>query len=179
MRFGVYGWMEMSHGSHEYMPKFWSAVVDLSTLIRFDYGLFTALFGKSHFFLNEQVWGLPPIFGLRGLPENPSRNVLKDLESDEEFCPTYLTYQEYLDIDWDEERYTSVHLGVIKEKVDEILADCLGDVVVKRMHGVYHLYERRKLKKFARKGWVDVFRLMKYFANRYGEDNVRIVVYFK
>jgi hypothetical protein len=188
----IYGWVEAKLPFYE--EGGWKPVIDLFWLydVR-DYDSFGCFFGVTNYAKFR------PIAPGRGLPADISPEVKQDVEhfGDDAFGHTWITWDEIKQIDWDEE---SVH---VDERVHEYGRNKQGELVftgkaswsrefaervgydkcIDDQEQEWDLgevvYRRERMKrKEIKANWEGLFHFLETLAARYGNDHVRLVVWF-
>jgi hypothetical protein len=85
MRLSIEGWLEVSHLEDVAEEHAWLGVVDLSSLIGAGDEISEQLFGLSKRHVSDVETTLQPLASSKGLPANPSNNVLRDIERIHEY----------------------------------------------------------------------------------------------
>lgn len=80
MGLSIEGWLEVSHFDDVTEQHAWQGVVDLSTLLNASDGISEQLFGLSKQNVSGVENNFQPLASRKGLPTNPSNNVLRDSE---------------------------------------------------------------------------------------------------
>jgi hypothetical protein len=184
----IYAWVEVRHSA----TGNWGAVVKADELIT---GMpYTEIF-QCLFWRGMDWLGFEPVAPERGLPEDTSLEVLEAVrrEDPERIThPSWISWLEIRDMDWDElspnpdPRHMSIYArGPHGELIPE------GSTSEKRMwhpgmpeefeeEGKLYRYERitRRQAFEWSWGWPTLLKLMEVLAERFGADNVRLVVYF-
>lgn len=177
----------------------WEAAINLHYLYRGrDYDAFACLFGVKNSI------GFRPVAAKRGMPSDVSEVVQEDLArfDDSAHSHSWISWQEVKQIDWEEEteiagriqayrRNTKGELVLIEDPFFvEYLRwqqDFNKRVGSKHMHSSREqewdlgnvVYRTRRTKRKEIKGaWSATFQVMEALAFNYGEDGVRLVVWF-
>lgn len=160
-------------GEVEYRDKAfgseWFAVINAGCLIVGDYDLYGCLFGVRNYANFE------PLFANRGLPEDCCESV-KQSFCDDFHSPTFCSFSEL----------RSINLEEYSTKPDErqwyTLQSKNGPIRIKgnAPPGVDAEPARRmqRAEALSNEGYQTVYKLMAVLADRFGEENVRLVVYF-
>lgn len=185
MGVSIYGWVEVRDG------KEWFGVINISEIIDDDYDMFGMLFGVKNY------TGFEPIAEDRGLPEDISFLAKKDYDEWEGrvFGTTWVTWKELKQINWDEESpYPDgrVHIYIVQPDGSEKYygkAWLISDLSEEDYKRIWKGEEIRKGKRVYRaerirrrdildRDWQMLFELMEVLAKYYGDENVRLVVWF-
>ncbi len=205
MGIDINGWVEAKLPFYEQPPlvegddwkleeDVWKPVLDLFWLydVR-DYDSFGCFFGVRNYAQFR------PIAPERGLPVDVSAQVKKDAErSDGAFGQTWISWDEIKQIDWDEE---SVH---VDERIHRYERNQQGELIPKGKALIEHefaervgydqrigdqeqewdlgdvVYRRERMKrKDIKANWNELFHFLATLAARYGDECVRLVVWFE
>lgn len=200
MGMDIEGWIEYAQKSNR-GGMYWSGAFKLGSIPNRVYDMFGSLFGVSNYA------HFKPIAPDRGLPTDASGSVKYewshwktnkvdlDDEYQEMFHPTWISWQEMKNIDWEEEAeeidersFFVYKRGTDGELINESCVDN-GKVPYEiqkmlRTHGICEqgewVYKGRKVKRKepVSMEWRLLFDIMSRIADQYGEENVRLVVWF-
>ena len=159
MSVGISGWVEVRCLPAGYRPWHpappWTAVITVGGILDQNSDMFGSLFGVRN------VSRFRPLAPDRGFPSDPSPELAEDmaqlrpfLSSGEIGHPSWLSWTEIDRIDWDEPAETTEPVGLAS---------------------VDHIATRREA---LSEPWILLFDLMRRLAQDYGEDNVRLAVWF-
>lgn len=191
----IHGYVEVDK-RHRQDDSWWKSAGSLFPFVGRSYDAFGCLFGVRNYSQFD------PVAADRGIPHNASRTVTKEYESwgVDAHSASYLTYEEIQDIDWQENavapdaRYsildenkeptgTKFSLGpasgwsdIVEENKEAIEA---GEPVP-GPDGENYIQRRRLTREEALSGAWDwlLNDYMDLLADRFGEDRVRMVVWF-
>ena len=147
----IRGWVIVNQGKIS-NRNFWCPIVKIDNLIHRNYDMFGCLFGVSNYA------NFKPIAEGRSLPKDlDSLYTFLRSESEDFYSTTWINWKEIKKINWDEKS----EKPITNKKV----------------------YWRVKGKKIQRKDalssdWKLLFDLMKRLAKDYGDENIRLVVWF-
>ncbi len=176
----------------------WIPVIRIGSILGQNYDMFGCLFGirnHGHF---------RPIAPMRGIPIDASYEVRGDLKEiadsewrDECYAYTWITWEEIKSIDWEEEAEELDERAHVYEREEdgELVWHRKGVVLNKLPPEAWEVLragkvweqgdEVFKLEKMKRKEafdsddeWELLFELMEVLAKRYGDPNVRMVIWF-
>lgn len=173
------GWVEFKDHDH------WYGVVNIHSLIHRHYDMFGCLFGVRNFA------GFVPVAEKRGLPSDISFEIKHDPSHTSAHSHTWIMWEEIRSINWDEPA------EMLDQRVHYYQRDENGEwkLVMKVAEG----YPRQikvdkeqaveidailyKVERMVRRDalvyqWEFLFKMMEMLAERYGDDNVRLVVWF-
>lgn len=176
------------HGVVEaYDGDTWFPIMNVRPLLSRNYGVFGSLFGICNYDAFE------PIAYGKGLPEDVSYFTKNSWNSSTMFhSPTFITYEEIREIDWKEKAKMSSALrqrcdscGTLETtttdmsvfNTEEIQKICSGENVKKddvTYSGIIPTRGERLTK-----DWKDLFAIMRCLSDRYGDNKVRLVVWFE
>ena len=162
----------------------WHGVVMIDFLVGRDLDMFGMLFGI------ENYTNLPPVVGVRGLPPAISREAKKSSEDWATFAQTWITWEEIKAISWDDEAvdgrphwYLKNEDGTLRHQSKSAPKE--GIVVEEGRtweddSGRVWKFERISRREVFRtnREWHLVFDLMERLAQDYGDENIRLVVWF-
>ncbi len=150
----INGWVEVSpsfrDASSPYLSdRRWDAVVKIGSIIQRNYNAFGCLFGVMN------LVNFAPLAAERGMPDDVSEEAeAAYLEATEEpasaFSPSWITWAELRAADWDARAATAV-----RGRGQPTRKEALGSV-----------------------DWLLLFEIMGALAKQYGDDRVRLVVWF-
>lgn len=204
----IHGLVEVNwYGKHEdhyeETPEDWLCAIDnIGMWVGRSYDTFGLLFGVRNYANFE------PVVPERGLPNNMSERLQDRVDrfrnhdggnligSVDFHSQSYITLKELKEIDWeettkepdsrirvfnedDEMKMKAAGIGSLSDEEVERIED--GEEVVKeRDDGTVRKYrlERMKKKDALSKPWEDLIEQMDHFGKIYGEENVRLVVWF-
>lgn len=175
----IHGWIEISEYDR------WYGIIRIQNLINRGYDMFGCLFGvKNHA-------GFNPVVNERGMPLDSSHEVKEDWWHKISESHTWIMWSEIQKIDWDEpavkldqrvryyqknandewEMYMKAYSGHPPEiQLDREQSIQIGNILYK--------VERMTRRDALRPQWELLFDMMQKLANRFGEENVRLVVWF-
>lgn len=156
----IYGWVETWDAANEQ----WDAVVLIDHLVYRQYGMLVSLFGFRNGGPTPSENGrFRAIAAARGAPPSASPRYLDNRgDLDWVIGETWVLWRELAAIDWDEEG-----------------AYCIGDDpphYVCGDPGPGRRWERRS--DYRNNGWATLFNLMATLAKQFGEDHVRLSIWF-
>lgn len=200
----IYGWVEVQHTRYDGYSQ-WRGVIQLSSLVERNYGVFGALFGV----VNEDEFN--PAFAGRGLPDDLS-NETRSAALIDTVTPdaTWVLWSEFERLDWGMRGQEAVTRGCLPEaewqqvredSAYEIIeeqpalirrrrrADPYGEFETLTLHAsfsrgpgsgkVFILREARwRLDELIRGGWRTLFDILPLLAKQFGPSSVRFVVWF-
>jgi len=187
----LYGWVEIKRDQAD---KYWDATVKAGSVATRNYIMFATLFGTR----NAEKF--KPIAARRGIPTNAARETYTEFEKwgADAHSPTSITWSEIKSIDWNEEAENSIVVYEYKKGKNAELIRCnqfyedsrltpeawntllaggtweVDDTLFK----IGEVKKRRRRDALENKDWELLFKLMEMLAERYGDDNVRMVVWF-
>lgn len=138
----------------------WYSIIDVGMALGGDYDVFGCLFGIRNYANFE------PLFANRGFPNNFSHDFYKT-ESWKNV--TWCTYQELLNVDLDEK-------GVLSHQRFELSNGIFGLPENEIQEGKRKYMTRGQA--LSHPDFQQLMELMSVLAKRYGNDGVRMVVYF-
>lgn len=194
----IYGWVEVKHPFYETGSIIeegeWKPVLDLYWLYSVrDYDSFGWFFGVRNYAQFR------PIAPERGLPADVSSKVKQDSgrDSSHVYGYTWITWDEIKQIDWDEESIQ------VDERIHMYERNQHGELVLKRTAVIEYefavrvgydqrigdqeqewdlgdvVYRRERTKRKEVKDlWKELFHFLETLAARFGDENVRLVVWF-
>lgn len=180
----IRGWVEVRREYTGVKPPYninWYGVIAVGSLLDRNLDMFGSLFGvaKSHFI---------PIAASRGLPTDISEEAVNDyLIWDSVMGETWISWSEIEAISWNEEaldyrphEYTPDETGqlhyVSRDKLQP--TDPTEEGKIWQIGASVFRMEKVPRSAFLKEDWRLLFRLMKDLAAEYGNDNVRLVVWF-
>lgn len=141
---------------------------------------------------------IEPIAPRRGIPDELSRRAKERIEDDRDWCHsfTYITYDEIQEVDWDKESenpdsrigkyvdgemvFKAASLGELSAEESERIRS--GEVIEKEGDNgakVEYKTTKQTRRECLSGAWEHLlFELMDCLAERYGAENVRMVVWF-
>jgi hypothetical protein len=177
-------------------PDTWSGLIRVAPFADRNYEVFSWLFGvRNH-------GEFAPLAAQRGLPEDVSEETKASYEAAvtaygrEYHAPTWITWAEIDAIDWDERiddrvleckkgqplvgwiehwraRFVQEHPDRLPDPVEQLQPDAAWE------HGEKAYVVVRTLRRdVLDDSWVLLFRTMELLARKYGDDGVRMVVWF-
>jgi len=187
------GKYEDNYEDAEEAPVSWKCAIDnVGMWVGRSYDTFGLLFGVRDYANFE------PVAPRRGLPDNLSSRAEERVEADRSWSHsfTYISLKELNEIDWeetseeadsrirvydenDELQFKAAGVGSLSDEEERKIRN--GEEVVKELsNGKIQKYRLEKMKrKDALSGaWEDLIDLMQSFGETYGEENVRLVVWF-
>lgn len=200
----IYGWVEVQHTRYDEYSQ-WRGVIQLSSLVERNYGVFGALFGVVN---NDEF---SPAFAGRGLPDalsNETRSaVLIDTVTPD---ATWVLWSELERFDWSMRGQETVSRGWLPEaEWGRVRADPAYEIIEEQPALIrrqrkddpdgeietltiedlnsqdpnarerYICRETRwKLEDLVRGGWQTLFDILPLLANLFGSSSVRLVVWF-
>lgn len=181
----IHGWIEVRQ--FEFDPKYWTTAVNAGMLLDRNYDMFGCLFGVRNY------TNFKPIANNRGVPDDVSKKVRKEIDdwAGDGHSHSYITYEEMKRINWEEEaedydgRIHEYNLdGRMVSKfewcsslTEEDLKTLAKEKVLKKDKWIFKLEKERR--KDARGGrWDLIEKLMSVLADAFGDENVRLVVWF-
>ena len=179
----IHGWVEVKRNE-----KYgWEAIIFISDFIHRNYDMFGCLFGVRNYA------GFRPIAPDRGLPNDISWYVEKDYKEwydDGAHSVTWITWKEIKSIDWEEEGESEdarVHVYIdgkyyykflwSNELTEEEWEKLSKQKKLVKGSTEYRL-EKIKRREALTEDWELLFELMEFLAKKYGDENVRLVVWF-
>jgi len=169
----------------------WFGVIDPAPLLPKHYDLFGLLFGVANFA------GFVPLFPGRGLPDDcdDTLRAMYEANSSEYFGASWVAYSELVSIDWGlvaertDQRIHKFEVGadgserwVGKAMEDSLPEETRRSIEASGVHdeGHWRLRRRRISRADAKDGtdWDTLLKLMAVLVGRFGEENVRLVVFF-
>lgn len=186
------GWVEVRQpyqGITPPPPEKWQGVIKADNVADRSYDMFGCLFGVGNYA------NFIPVVELRGLPDTISDEAGDDFLRWETFAQSWITWREIKEIDWDQDavdgkphRYERAEDGklVIRDKsvpnpVDKA-AGHSGDVEGDTWERGGFVYKVERISRRevldSRPDWQLLFDLMARLAAEYGDDGVRLVVWF-
>ena len=182
----IHGWVEVK------LLDTWYPVIDISLFVHRNYDMFGCLFGVRNY------CKFKPIAANRGIPDDVSELVKKEIRSwdIDGHSHTWITYREIKNINWDEEgdeidervhQYKRLKDGSLKYIGKCLWSSRLDDPEIQKqlrekgeceVDGIIYRYEKVKRKDALSRDWEFLFKCMEYLAECYGEENVRLVVWF-
>ncbi|RLB17876.1 MAG: hypothetical protein DRG35_01405 [Deltaproteobacteria bacterium] len=174
----IHGWLEFKSEDE------WEGAFQISNLVDQYYDIFGLLFGIRNALFK-------PIAPGRGLPSDASLTTRLNWYDwkGTGYGATWITYNEIKEINWDEEaidnrihEYTSdgEYLGKFSystELTHEELNKLQREKEIRKGDRIYRI-EKVKRKDLLTRGWQLLFEIMEVFAKHYGDENVRLVVWF-
>ena len=174
MGIDIHGWVEFR--SHDA----WWGTIDVGNILPRNTAMFESLFGVRN------VYGFKPVASKRGIPDDASDLVIeKFLEYDDNRYPSWITYEEVKGVEWNEEivsiqicRYGAWYFHSTPRTIRDMEWNEGG--IGKRYEQDGHKYRFIKVKRqlFVDREWELVFKWMGDLVELYGEENVRLVVWF-
>jgi len=175
----IFGWIEVGT---RYKEVDWYGIVKVDTLLWRNTNAFSCLFGVRN--CSNTV----PVAAGRGLPPNKSWEVEKEIDEPDYHSHTWITWQELTQVDWDELIVSHSIRRYKKDKKDEWIYDStfLSTKAADYTNG--DSWENgeylHQLKYISRSDAVKstfglVFDLMERLAKSYGNEFVRLVVWFE
>ncbi len=195
----IHGWIEIALQPFPEDDKSWVALVDVLFLFWRDYDLFGCLFGVRNYA------DFRPLAPDRGIPEDASTTVREGFFKEAE-NPSWILWSELKAVDWEEETLTP-HVRLNEYHYDENgelklyqsgggwTTDIEKATGVTRdqfwapdhhwlegqeweFEGKIFRTERIKRKVVLNGSFKDVMAIMQVLGNRFGDENVRLVVWF-
>ena len=181
----IYGWVEVKE------KWGWEGIINVSDLLGRNYDMFGMLFDVKNY------TGFEAIAPYRGLPNDASWITKRTYKEGGPyvFGATWVTWKELKEINWDEVSQDfdgRVHIYIVKEDgseeyvgkawltsaltVDEYKRIWNGEEV-RKGNRIYRA-ERLCRKDILEEDWKILFELMEVLAKYYGDENVRLVVWF-
>jgi len=181
----IHGWVEVRDMGE------WIAVINAGGLVGSNYDMIGMLFGIRNY------TGFEPIAEGRGLPGDIHWRVRQEYEAlkDISLGETWIAWPEIAKIDWDEwspdfdiriheyiigpdgtEKYWGKAL-LTSELDDEDYRQLTDRGEVRKGNRIYRR-ERLRRKDCLSESWQALFELMEVLAKHYGDENVRLVVWF-
>lgn len=182
----IHGWVEINPYKDD---PWWSPCIEINSILGRNYDMFGLLFGVRNYATFN------PIAENRGIPKNASSIVKNDIKEwgIDAHSASYLTFTEISGINWDaksiekderiheyrktengEEFSVKYSWGSGLEGHEEELRETgrveIGDRVYK--------LEYETAKEALSSDWKFLFELMEKLAERYGDSNVRLIVWF-
>jgi hypothetical protein len=181
----INGWvevLEINPGLRSPYHKQWVGLVKADNIVRRNYDMFGSLFGVANH------THLSPVVANRGLPGDLSEEVIDTYVRCEEdsVAPTWITWAEIKAIDWNEEavdgrphQYKLNHDGqwnYAGKSAGSIVGRTEGDswMVGETLYRI----ERIKRRDMLDARWQLLFDLMQRLAQEYGDEGIRLVVWF-
>jgi hypothetical protein len=134
--------------------------------------VFASLFGVRN------SYGFTPLASARGLPSDVSYGVKHWMEeSGVEHLPSWVTWQELAAMDWEEEGSNLTGLSFSEEEAAQqtSVVDTQPDPARPGSVLVFKHWKRREL---VWPTWTTLFKVMETLAGHYGDEGVRLVVWF-
>lgn len=155
----IHGWVEVRRIYRDRwqwnMPADWIAVVAIGGLLARNYDMFGCMFGV------QNPSKFVPIAPNRGFPDDPSLVVQDDIARLQRLIATreihsasWITWSEIKQVDWSTPAQVSGPIGLSST-----------DHVAKRREAI-------------ERDWLLLFDVMRRLAREYGDENVRLVVWF-
>jgi hypothetical protein len=178
----IRGWVEVRDATldEDIGEILWSAVIDAGSLLSRNYTMFGALFGvRNHS-------DFKPVAGGRGLPDPVSPTVKTEAtEWDDYHSHTWVSWRELKAVDWDERDLAGLAFGYRKGEESHSIGKYLDRSDSRRGEGstwsegdtTYRVETITRREALGRECEL-LFRLMEILAERYGDDYVRLVVWF-
>jgi hypothetical protein len=177
----IHGYIEYRKGGK------WNAALEID--LSRSYDLFGCLFGVRNYA------NFRPIANSRGLPKDISEKVKDEISmrGENRHSYTFLCYNEILQIDWEEEAESldeRIHIfapdgtyamktggGTFAFSSIDVQRLRNGETVTKE-NGYSYRCVKMKRKDAITSGWRKVECFMQTLASRYGNENVRLIVWF-
>jgi len=185
MRCDIHGWVEVKE------VDIWRAVINIRGIIWRNYDMFGCLFGVRNYA------GFRPIAPNRGIPEDASYRTKDDYDKWglDAHSATWITWKEIKEIDWEEEAENEdarIHVYKVNEdgSMEFLLKFSWSSELTDEEYNILHkkkelrkgdkLYRIEKIKRkdALSRDWEILFELMEVLAKHYGDENVRLVVWF-
>ena len=149
----IHGWVEVKElppGGYQYTSgtRYWNGVIRIRYLVERSYRVFAILFGMRN------TYGVVPLAAGRGLPNDRSVDTKLDLENGMVGI-TWALWSELKTVDWAQ---LPPHLGIRQGADGEQGALPRAAYIPQR--------------------WEALFQMMEALAGPYGDENVRLVVWF-
>lgn len=144
--------------------------------------MFGCLFGEKHVYFE-------PVVPYGHALEDASRQVIQDDQFSHLGYEQYLTYKEIKNIKWDEESIEDIPHVYVRDGFGELRLvkdyelsnseyDKLNQEKVFEKDNLIYKLEKIKRVECMTLDWVRLFEFMRGFAERFGDENVRLVVWF-
>ena len=185
----IRGWVEVQRYYKRPIPPYdnyntWYGIITVSDLLNRNYDMFSSLFGGTFFSFAQ----FRPIAADRGLPKDISEQASDDyLTWDCALGETWISWQETQEVDWDEQALDgrpheyevndtgkTVYKGKSAPQAMDIIEEGNSWQVGASLFKIEKVSRRESLTR----DWQLLFRLMRELAADYGDDNVRLVVWF-
>jgi len=181
----IHGWVEVRRHYMGAIPPYdvcWHGVVTIYQIIQRNYDMFSWLFGI------EPYAQFIPIVPKRGLPGDISEEASDDYLTWEEACgETWISWPEFQAINWDEEALDRrpheysldasgqlLYTGKSAPRTSDIVAEGNTWQIGENVYKVERIARRKALSR----DWRLLFCLMETLATEYGNDAVRLAVWF-
>jgi len=181
----IYGWVEVKE------DEYWFAAINIRGILWENYDMFGCLFGVRNYAMFK------PIAQKRGIPEDASFRTGEDYREGitDWHSASWITWKEIKEIDWEEESETEdsrIHVYEIKddgsetflekfswssELTEEEYTTLLENKEVRKENKIYRM-EKLKRKDAISSDWQLLFELMEVLAKVYGDEGVRLIVWF-
>jgi len=182
----VNGWVEWRWNEAD---DEWTGVIKIGMIVAGNYDMYGCLFGVRNY------TGFRPVAYNRGLPTNASDETKAEYTQygTEAFSPSWIAWPEIAAIDWSEEAldYRVYHYKrydngqVVYQQMKSLtrnhprFEDMYEGMMWEEGDTVYKVQSIRKQTILdILPGWQLIFEMMAVMAMRYGNENVRLVVWF-
>ncbi|MDQ2799891.1 MAG: hypothetical protein M3Y13_09630 [Armatimonadota bacterium] len=185
MGIDIHGWVEVRRHYKGAIPPHdvqWHGVIAIYQIMQRNYDMFSCLFGI------QPYAQFNPVAAGRGLPCDISEEASDDYLTWEEACgETWISWPEIQVIDWDEEALDRRPHEYSLDDSGQLLytgksAPLASDIVVEgntwQIGENVFKAERIARRKALSHDWRLLFRLMETLAAEYGNDAVRLAVWF-
>jgi len=184
----IHGWVEVRHtyeGAGPGTVSEWLGVIKMTELVGRSYDMFASLFGGQPSYID-----FVPVAPQRGMPADISEEAVQYYLEWQGLCDeTWITWNEVAVINWDDEALDRRPHEYVQDSAGKWTLDRTKSHADKgieivdgnswqagdRLYKIVRVSRRDSLDT----GWQMVFRLMGVLAEKYGGDNVRLVVWFE
>jgi len=183
----IHGWVEIKQiqavaedPSH---PARWEGVIKIDNLIRRNYDMFSSLFGISSYA------AFVPIAPARKLPHDLSEETTADYVTWEEILgETWISWAEIAAVDWTEDaldsrphEYQASVTGQLNytTKSAPLVSEVIQEGHTWHIDATTYKIERITRQQALSPDWTLLFQLMETLVSIYGENGVRLVVWFE
>jgi hypothetical protein len=191
----IHGWVEIKMPWSEH----WYEIIRVGLLLNRSYDIFGCLFGVRNYA------NFAPIAAHRGIPVDASEVVKQEAGNEYDHSHSWITWAEIKQIDWEEpaelpdsriHRYGRDEQGnlVLESKAswDRDFAAQVGYSIAEgvsgtrtwpegqewEINGKIYRSERMKRGDVLGSDWRTLFKMMEALAEQYGDDHVRLIVWF-